>query len=315
MLPEPPTTGHDDAPAQPESDPQQELAELAAALAAQARRAAARGVPRVHIESAAGSAPQTGAQQRPAVSSAPAVPGARPAAAPSAPAPALSVPPPLTPTAAGAAPSPQAPAAARERDAAPPTLALAQACNTLEELRAAVAGCRACGLCETRTQTVCSDGSGSRGVVFVGEAPGADEDQCGRPFVGKSGQLLTDIIEKGMGLRRDETWIVNLLKCRTPENREPSLDETRMCAPWLDRQLQLMRPKVVIALGQHAANHLLGRASKLGELRQQVYERDGAKVVPTYHPAYLLRVPEEKKECWKDIQLAMRELGLPNARK
>src|SRR5262249_7477934 len=115
--------------------------------------------------------------------------------------------------------------------------AVAAACNTLEELRAAVAQCTECGLCRTRTQTVFQDGKGTRGVLFVGEAPGADEDRTGVPFVGRAGQLLTDIITKGMGVARDEVWIANVLKCRPPDNREPTADEKATCTPFLDRQI------------------------------------------------------------------------------
>lgn len=302
----------DDAPREAsaetsELEPQAELAALAAALTAHARRAAARGVARAHVEQAQ--------PARPAAAPAP-KPPTRPVGteAAAAAAPSLAVPPALAPLPANL-PAARPAAAESVKQTVPPTVALAQACATLEELRAAVAACTACGLCATRTQTVFADGKGTRGVVFVGEAPGAEEDRSGVPFVGQAGQLLTDIIEKGMGIRRDEAWIVNVLKCRPPDNRDPSPEEKRMCTPWLDRQLELMRPKVVVPLGKHAANHLLGRDSSLGQLRQQVYERQGAKVVPTYHPAYLLRAPEEKKECWKDIQLAMRELGLPSGRK
>ena len=154
------------------------------------------------------------------------------------------------------------------------------------------------------------DGQDKVRVLFVGEAPGFHEDQQGVPFVGKAGELLTDIIEKGMGLDRREVGIANVLKCRPPENRDPLPAEKRLCTTWLDRQIELADPEVLIALGRHAAGHLLENDSALARLRGRVWLRDGRKVIATYHPAYLLRSPSEKKECWKDIQIAMTELGL-----
>ena len=188
--------------------------------------------------------------------------------------------------------------------------AKAAACSTLEELRTAVSSCRACKLCESRTQTVFQDGEGTSGVLFVGEAPGYHEDQQGLPFVGDSGQLLTRIVERGMGLTRAEVSIANVLKCRPPQNRDPSPREKELCTAWLDRQIELLDPKVLVPLGRHAAGHLLSTDSPLGRLRGKVHDRGGRGVVPTYHPAYLLRNPSEKGSCWKDIQLAMGLLGL-----
>lgn len=189
----------------------------------------------------------------------------------------------------------------------------AAACATLDELRQAVARCEACDLCRTRTQTVFMDGEGSSGVLFVGEAPGADEDRTGVPFVGRAGQLLTDIITKGMGLPRAAVRIANVLKCRPPENRDPTTPEKETCTPWLDRQIELIDPGVIVPLGRHAAMHVLGVTASMGAMRGRVHVRGGRKVVPTFHPAYLLRSPGEKKECWKDIQLAMKEIGLPHS--
>jgi DNA polymerase len=177
-------------------------------------------------------------------------------------------------------------------------------------LRERVAACTACSLCHTRTQTVFADGSGKSGIVFVGEAPGEQEDRRGLPFVGPAGQLLTDIIEKGMGLSRAEVYICNVLKCRPPENRDPTAREKELCTPWLDRQLDLLDARLVIALGRHAACHLLATESSLSKLRGRIHLRAGRKVLVTYHPAYLLRSPADKKECWRDIQLGMKELGL-----
>jgi uracil-DNA glycosylase family 4 len=190
----------------------------------------------------------------------------------------------------------------------------AAACADLDSLRRAVAACTACELCKTRKQTVFSDGDGSAGVLFIGEAPGANEDEQGVPFVGAAGALLTDILHKGMRVERSKVAIANVLKCRPPGNRDPTDQEKALCTPWLDRQVELLQPRVVVALGRHAANHVLGYAGaarrSLGSLRGQVYERGGRKVVVTFHPSNLLREPDNKKECWKDIQLAMRELGL-----
>ncbi len=199
---------------------------------------------------------------------------------------------------------------AQVEELAEETRARAAACGDLQALRAAVAACTACSLCETRTQTVFVDGDGSSGVMFVGEAPGHNEDVQGVPFVGRAGKLLTDIITKGMGLERERVAICNVLKCRPPENRDPTPAEKTTCTPWLDRQIELFDPGVIIPLGRHAACHVLGVDASMGSLRGKVHELGGRKIVPTYHPAYLLRSPGQKKECWKDIQLAMEVLGL-----
>ena len=191
----------------------------------------------------------------------------------------------------------------------------AAACPDLASLARAVAECTACSLCQTRTQTVFADGSGRVRVLFVGEAPGENEDLQGVPFVGRAGALLTDIITKGMGLARQDVTIANVLKCRPPNNRDPSETEKLLCTSWLDRQIELVDPEVIIPLGRHAACHVLGSEASMGALRGRVHERAGRKIVPTYHPAYLLRSPGMKSKCWEDIQLAMRELGLPTPRK
>jgi DNA polymerase len=141
--------------------------------------------------------------------------------------------------------------------------------------------------------------------MFVGEAPGADEDARGVPFVGRAGELLTDIITKGMRLEREEVYIANVLKCRPPGNRDPERVEKELCTPWLDRQIELVDPLVIIPLGRHASGHILRTDASMGRMRGRVHVVDGRQVVPTYHPAYLLRSPEMKRECWKDIQLAL----------
>ncbi|QDU66669.1 uracil-DNA glycosylase [Engelhardtia mirabilis] len=193
----------------------------------------------------------------------------------------------------------------------PSTAAVAQAAADLDALGRAVASCRACSLCESRNQTVFADGDPQARVMFVGEAPGADEDLQGTPFVGRAGQLLTDIITKGMGLARGDVYIANVLKCRPPGNRDPQPEEKRLCTPFLERQIELVDPQVLIPLGRHAAQHLLGSDAPMGRLRGRVHRHRGRAVVPTFHPAYLLRSPDQKRATWEDIQLAMREIGLP----
>jgi len=277
----------------PVRDALDEARSLARGLAAHARRAAASGRERTRAPRRAAPQSPPSLRAQPAASAAPA----------------------RTPPPAARGPAAPAPAPARQSPtvlaAAAEVRAKAAACSTLEELRAAVAGCTACELCKTRTQTVFMDGQGTRRVLFVGEAPGADEDRTGVPFVGRSGQLLTDIITKGMGLARDEVWIANVLKCRPPENRDPTPDEKATCTPFLDRQIELMDPAVIIPLGKHAAMHVLGIEATMGAMRGEIHTREGRPIVPTYHPSYLLRSPGEKKECWKDIKKAMGLLGLP----
>lgn len=291
-------------------DPRAELAALAAGLEAHAERARRRGVRRLPAPAAVAPPVERHAERAPTA----APPGeARPGSAgASRPAPAADRP--------GAPARPPGAARRAERPAgdagAPPggdpglPVALAPACTDLAALAEAVAACRACALCESRSRTVVADGTGRARVMFVGEAPGAAEDAQGIPFVGPAGQLLTDIITKGMKLAREDVYIANVLKCRPPDNRDPSPRETALCTPWLDRQIELVDPLVLIPLGRHAAMHVLGQEAPLGRLRGRIHEVRGRKVVPTYHPAHLLRSPEKKKECWRDIQLAMGILGL-----
>lgn len=202
--------------------------------------------------------------------------------------------------------APPAPSAApAPAPVAGPSPASAASFPDLASLKEAVALCRACDLCQSRTQTVFMDGDGTAGVLFVGEAPGQHEDEQGVPFVGRAGRLLTDIIEKGMGLKRSEVAIVNVLKCRPPDNRDPQPGEKAACTPWLERQIELLDPKVVIALGRHAAGYLLDSDAPLGKMRGRVRDWKGRKLVATYHPAFLLRSPGFKRDCWQDIQLAL----------
>jgi DNA polymerase len=149
----------------------------------------------------------------------------------------------------------------------------------------------------------------------MGEAPGADEDRQGLPFVGRAGQLLTDIIVKGMGLRREDVYILNTIKCRPPGNRTPLPQEAADCREYLDQQLDILRPEFICCLGAVAAQNLLGTSTSIGQLRGRVHDFRGIKVVCTYHPAYLLRTPEAKRQTWEDIRLLMKEMGLPAVKK
>lgn len=164
-------------------------------------------------------------------------------------------------------------------------------------------------LAKMRKHVVFGSGNPHAGLVFVGEAPGAEEDRQGLPFVGEAGQLLTKII-LAMKLRREDVFICNVLKCRPPQNRNPLPDEIRNCEPYLIRQLEIIRPKVICALGNFAAQTLLRTDRSISSLRGHFFDYHGIKVMPTYHPAYLLRNPADKKLVWADMQLVMRELGI-----
>ena len=160
-----------------------------------------------------------------------------------------------------------------------------------------------------RHSIVFGDGSPTARLMFVGEGPGADEDASGVPFVGKAGQLLNNMIS-AMGLKREEVYIANIVKCRPPANRQPEPVEAGTCSQFLIRQIDVVRPEVIVALGATAATYLLGVRQTLGSLRGQWYTARGAKVAVTYHPAFLLRDPRQKGEAWKDLQRVMGELGL-----
>lgn len=181
---------------------------------------------------------------------------------------------------------------------------------TLAILQEQVAGCTRCDeLARTRTQTVFGVGNPSARLCFLGEAPGADEDRLGEPFVGRAGQLLTRIIE-ACRMKRDDVYILNMLKCRPPGNRNPSPEELNNCRGYLERQFDLIRPEFICCLGAVAAQNLLGTTLSIGKLRGKVHSCRGAKVVCTYHPAFLLRSPAYKKETWEDMKLLMREMGV-----
>lgn len=175
--------------------------------------------------------------------------------------------------------------------------------ENLDEVARVIAGCRKCFLCEGRTNTVPGEGSAQARLMFVGEGPGQTEDATGRPFVGRAGELLTQIIES-IGLRRDDVFIANAVKCRPPQNRKPLPDEIAACWPYLERQIELIRPKVLVALGATAAECLLSVKRSLTELRGRVHSFRGIPLVVTYHPAALLRNPNWKKPTWDDVRIA-----------
>jgi DNA polymerase len=176
-----------------------------------------------------------------------------------------------------------------------------------------VAGCPRCAaLVESRTHTVPGEGNPEARLVFIGEAPGAEEDRTGRPFVGRAGQLLNDMIGKGMGLAREDVFIANTLKCRPPANRVPLPDELANCREYLDRQLELIRPEFLCLLGKTAALALLDLppATTMGGLRGKWFTYRGIRTMVTFHPAYLLRNPPAKKDAWEDLKMLMAEMGL-----
>jgi len=185
-----------------------------------------------------------------------------------------------------------------------------EAARILAQLdKAEVRECTKCVLCETRTQTVFGTGNPNADLVFVGEAPGAEEDRRGEPFVGRAGQLLTDIIVKGMKMRREDVYICNVVKCRPPDNRDPDPEEIYQCEPYLIRQLETIEPKVICTLGRFAAQTLLRTSDSIGRLRERWHNYHGIPLRVTYHPAYLLRNPADKGKTWADIQEVMKLLA------
>ncbi len=210
---------------------------------------------------------------------------------------------------------PEPPAASRHGDSATGRGQAAEADDprvaALAEVAARVAACTRCKeLVANRTQTVFGVGNPYSRLVFLGEAPGADEDRQGEPFVGRAGQLLTDIITKGMGLRREDVYILNILKCRPPGNRNPMPAEAVACREYLDAQLEIIRPEFICCLGAVAAQCLLDVKTPISRMRGRVLDYEGIKVVCTFHPAYLLRNPAAKRDTWQDIQLLMKQMGL-----
>jgi uracil-DNA glycosylase family 4 len=192
---------------------------------------------------------------------------------------------------------------------APPGPVFVSADAALAALRADIGDCTRCKLHgQGRKQIVFGVGNPDADLMFVGEAPGADEDQQGIPFVGRAGQLLTKIIE-AIGLTRDDVYIANVIKCRPPQNRNPEQDEVATCEPFLFRQIDIIKPRVIVALGTFAARTLLRTLDPISRLRGRVYEYRGAKLIPTFHPAYLLRNPSSKREVWEDMKQAKKLLA------
>jgi len=182
--------------------------------------------------------------------------------------------------------------------------------DSLEKIRDDIGDCQRCKLCSTRTHIVFGSGNPKAKLVFVGEAPGADEDAQGLPFVGRAGQLLTRIVES-IGLSRQDVYICNVIKCRPPENRFPEKDEITSCSPFLLRQLETIRPKVVCCLGAAAAQTILKTKSSVGWMRGRFQDYRGAKLIVTYHPAYLLRNPDAKRDVWEDMKRIKALLDTP----
>src|SRR5215469_2421243 len=179
----------------------------------------------------------------------------------------------------------------------------------LKLIREDIGDCTRCRLHKGRKNIVFGVGNVNAEIMFVGEGPGADEDEQGEPFVGRAGQLLNNMIA-AMGLKRSDVYIANVVKCRPPQNRTPEKDECDTCSPFLMRQIEVIRPKVIVALGAVAAKNLLAMNDSMANLRGRWYDFKGARLLVTYHPAYLLRDPRQKKEAWKDLQMVMKYLGL-----
>lgn len=193
----------------------------------------------------------------------------------------------------------------------PPPLDKAERDAALEADRCQVAECKLCPvLVRNRSKTVYGVGTAMPRVVFFGEAPGADEDRQGEPFVGRAGQLLTKIIE-ACGWQRSDVYIMNTLKCRPPDNRTPEPDEVANCRPFWERQLEFLQPEFIVCAGAVAAQTLLETGDSIGRLRGRLHQYRGSKVVATYHPSYLLRNPDAKKYVWDDMKMLLAEMGLP----
>jgi uracil-DNA glycosylase len=202
---------------------------------------------------------------------------------------------------------------ARKDIPAPPhagaVVAPADRASALLQIVEDIGDCKRCPLHKGRHTIVFGQGDANARLMFVGEGPGADEDAQGLPFVGRAGQLLNNMIA-AMGLKREETYICNVVKCRPPGNRTPEPEEANTCSQFLFRQIDVVRPQVIVALGATAATYLLGQRQPLAGLRGRVHAFRGSSLIVTYHPAYLLRDPRQKKEAWADLQIAMKELGL-----
>jgi uracil-DNA glycosylase len=187
--------------------------------------------------------------------------------------------------------------------------------STLEELRTFIGDCQRCKLAPLRKNLVFGVGNPNAELMFIGEGPGADEDLKGEPFVGRAGQLLTDIIERGMGIARSDVYICNVIKCRPPENRNPEPDEVAACEPFMLRQIEIVKPKVIVGLGTFAVQAVLKVKTPISKLRGRWHEVRGIRMMPTFHPAYLLRNPGDKRLVWADVQEVMKVLGIPIKRR
>lgn len=181
----------------------------------------------------------------------------------------------------------------------------------LSTIHKAMGECKLCSLSQTRQKIVFGEGNNKASIMFIGEAPGAAEDKTGRPFVGPAGNLLTDIIEKGMGLKRDDVYIGNILKCRPPGNRDPLPEEVQHCIGFLEAQIRVIQPKIIITLGRIASQNLLDTTTPISRLRGTFQDYEGIKVMPTYHPSYLLQNPSKKRDVWEDIKKVMEYLHIP----
>ncbi len=199
--------------------------------------------------------------------------------------------------------------------AAAPLMRAADPAAELRVVREDLGECTRCALHKGRKQIVFGVGNPRAELMFVGEGPGADEDEQGEPFVGRAGQLLTRMIEDGMGLRRADVYIANVVKCRPPGNRTPEREECDTCSPFLLRQIEAIAPRVIVCLGAVAARTLLEVNESMGALRGRWHDFRGTRLAVTYHPAYLLRDPRQKGEAWKDLQMVMEYLGIPVRRK
>lgn len=273
---------------EPEADPLVELRELSALIRVHAEWLLATGVTGIERGKGAPALPEV-QEPRPAPR----------AVAPAAPAP---VPAPSRPDVV-------VPAVPVVRAAPVARLDAPERQRRLEVLAETVRACTRCGLHATRTQTVFARGSGESGLCFVGEGPGADEDEQGFPFVGKAGQLLDKMIA-AMGFSRDEVYVCNIVKCRPPDNRKPAPEEMAACMPYLAEQLSVLSPEVIVALGATAVQGLFGTGEGITRLRGRWKLYQGAiPVMPTFHPAFLLRDPAKKKEVWDDLQAVLRQMG------
>ncbi|MDD3467224.1 MAG: uracil-DNA glycosylase [Campylobacterales bacterium] len=180
--------------------------------------------------------------------------------------------------------------------------------SSMASLKSTVSGCHLCELAKTRKNVVFGEGNERARLMFVGEGPGETEDKTGRPFVGKAGELLTNMIEKAIGIKREDVYIANIVKCRPPNNRVPTQAEAASCKPYLEKQIELINPQIIVALGGTALTHLTGKEQSIMKIRGTLMEYKGAVLIPTFHPSFLLRNPSAKKEAYADMLLIKSQL-------